>query len=171
MRLFIGFDVPEERIKEINEKIEDKGIKRTKEFHCTLKFLGEVEDEKVRGIVERLKRIKFKKFYVELGNVGFFPNEDYIKVIYLEILGQEVNKLREEIEKSLEGIFPREERFKAHVTLGRVKFIENKEELKEIKKLGGERERYLIDSFKLVKSELRREGPFYENIEVFKSQD
>lgn len=167
MRLFIGFEVPGERLREIQEKIKDKGVKKTKEFHCTLKFLGDVEEEKVKEIILRLKKINFKKFYVELGNVGFFPSDNFVKVVYIEILGEETNKLREKIEKSLEDIFPREERFKPHVTLGRVKFIESKDELKELKKLEVKRERYLIECFKLIRSELMKEGPIYRDVETF----
>lgn len=171
MRLFIAIELPEEVKEELirlqNEFSGLGKINFVRAFHLTLKFLGEVPDEKVSKIKERLKGISFEPFKVKLSNVGAFPNENYIRVIWVGLESEKINELQKKIDDCLEGLFEKEKRFSAHVTLGRVKLISDKQKLKdklkkEVKDLG-----FPVNKFKLIKSELKSDGPVYSDLEVY----
>ena len=164
MRCFIAIDIPfEEEFKKYQEEISSfGGFSFPKEFHLTLKFLGEVNEDKIEKIKDKLKEIKFKPFKARLSNLGVFPDKKHINVIWINLIPQDIIiKLQQSVEDVLEQFFEKEKReFKAHVTLTRVKFVKDKEKLLESlkKKIEGE---FVIDKFKLIKSELTPEGAIY----------
>lgn len=174
MRLFIAFDVSKEAKDELigaQKKLKYAKLNLVREFHLTLKFLGEVDEENVEEIKQKLKKVKFNSFEAELGSTGTFPSEDYIKVVWVGLEPKKsINELQQSIENALESMFPKDTRFHPHITLARVKFVEDKEQFKgnlkgiETKKIG-----FSVDSFKLIKSELRPGGPVYEVLEEFKA--
>ena len=86
MRTFIAIELPEtikEYLKEIQKEL--TGIKASfvKDFHLTLKFLGEVSEDKIEKIEEKLKEVNFEPFKVTLSNTGVFPSESYIRVVWV----------------------------------------------------------------------------------------
>ena len=174
MRLFIAIDIP----KEIKDKLYDlqKQIGgdlakinwvHKKNLHLTLKFLGEVPESRLEEIKERLRIIKLKSFEVELNNLGVFPNENNIRVIWVDLKSEHIYELQIKIDQELLDLFSKDTRFQSHLTLGRVKFVKNKEELKEKLKLKIDGW-FIVKEFKLIKSSLTREGPIYETIEEYK---
>jgi len=174
MRAFIAIETPAEVnsiLKEIQKKFTGLGkINFTQEpYHLTLKFLGEITEGQCTQIKETLKTIKFKPFELELTQLGVFPNENYIKVIWVGAKDKEVNELQQQIDLKLAGMFAKDLRFHAHITLGRVKFIQDRLMIKELLKTKVPSLKFEVKEFKLIKSELTPEGPKYEDIEVFKS--
>lgn len=175
MRTFIAIETPEqinELFKEIQKKFEGLGkINFTKEpYHLTLKFLGEITEDQASKIKTLLKEINFKPFELELTGLGVFPNENYIKVIWCGTKGDEVNGLQQQIDSKLEGMFAKDAIFHAHITLGRVKFVKNKEKIKEVLKTKIRALKFEVKEYKLIKSELTPEGSQYEDIEVFETE-
>ena len=86
MRLFVAIDFDDIKDYLINLQVKipkDAKMSMVKSFHLTLKFLGEVEEEKIGDIIERLNNIKFSPFYVALGKIGIFPSENYIRVVWV----------------------------------------------------------------------------------------
>jgi len=155
-------------LEELRNYFDIEGIKVVKNFHLTLKFLGDVKC--VNKIKERLKEVKFKPFVLESKTIGFFPNADYIKVIWLGFReSDELNELKNEIDRKLEGLIDKEQReFKGHITIGRVKFVKDKKVLMDkIKQVKIPDFRFEVKEFKLIKSELTEEGPIYEDLGVF----
>jgi len=174
MRAFIAIETPKEInliLKEIQKKFESLGkIKFTQEpYHLTLKFLGEISEDQCTQVKDVLKSIKFKPFELELTQLGVFPNENYIKVIWVGTKDKEVNELQQQIDSKLTGMFGKDSRFHAHITLGRVKFISDKEKIKELLKTKVPSLKFEVKEFKLIKSELTPNGPKYEDLEVFKT--
>jgi len=170
MRLFIAIDLPDEikkELRELQKEFRSLGkMKFVNDFHLTLKFLGEVEENKLEEIKRRLKEVSFKPFDLILENLGVFPNETYISVLWVGALSEEVNDLQGEIDGKLQDLFPRENRFHSHITLARVKFIKNKEEL--MKKLKLEyNSSFKVEKFKLIKSILNKDGPKYTSLGEF----
>ena len=95
--------------------------------HVTLKFLGNVEEDRLPEIFAACERAAegSTPFDIEIKTVGCFPNSKRPKVVWLGI-GKGINRakgLYQKIEAELEGVgFSREKRgFKAHLTIGRVK--------------------------------------------------
>ncbi|MBN2112181.1 RNA 2',3'-cyclic phosphodiesterase [Candidatus Woesearchaeota archaeon] len=173
MRLFIALELEElaDYFKELQQKVPKAKATYPKQFHLTLKFLGDVQDNKLAEIKEKLKQVKFEPFQLKLGKTGVFPSEKFIRVVWVGLEdGEKIKKLQEQIEKALEGIFEKDSRFHPHITLARIKFIEEdkKEEfIKSVKAIEIEPKETKIKNFKLIKSILTGEGPVYEDLEVY----
>ena len=136
MRLFIAIEIPEEikdylcgiqqEIADSKNKIRlmDKG-----NMHLTLKFLGEVQPNKVEILNKNLKEIAFKHFSVDLDSIGIFPSEDYIRVVWVGLKPEEpVLELQNNIDENLKKLFKKEKDFKPHLTIAMVKYIEDKKQ-------------------------------------------
>ena len=173
MRLFVAIDFEELSgyFRQLQEQIPEVKVTKPKKFHLTLKFLGEVSDDKVDDAREKLKSVKFSPFKLKLGGTGVFPNEKFIKVLWVGMEdGEKVNALQRDIEAALEGMFEKDSKFHPHVTLARIKFIESdkKEDfVKAVKAIKIEPKEVEVKNFKLVKSTLTKQGPEYEDLEVF----
>ncbi|MEM3405565.1 MAG: RNA 2',3'-cyclic phosphodiesterase [Candidatus Pacearchaeota archaeon] len=170
MRVFIALDLPEEIKKEI-EKIQGdlpdfKGKKTELEnLHLTLKFLGEIDKETLDNVKKRLREINFKKFKAKLSNLGVF-DENFVKIIWIKL--ENCDGLQKEIDYKLEDLFEKEKRFMSHITIARVKNIENKEKfLEELKKIKITEKEFLVKNFKLKESILKRERAEYKDLEVY----
>jgi len=176
MRAFIAIEIPEEVKKVLIEAQaqldKDKAkLNLTKDFHLTLKFLGEIDENKVEEIKKRLSEIKFGCFETSLTDIGVFPSEDYIRVAWvgLEDSKGKIKKLQQEVDSKLETLgFKKDERFHPHVTLARVKFTKDKEGLlKNLKKIEFKKESFKVNEFKLKKSTLTPKGSVYEDFASF----
>ena len=174
MRLFIAldFDGLKEYLYSIQEKIRYSSGKLTypKKFHLTLKFIGEFDDNKIEIVKTFLKKVKFCEFAVRLSKIGVFPNDKYIKVVWIGIKPeQEIIKLQNRIDAVLEELnFKHEKDFKPHITLARVKVMQEKQDfVNKIKSINIEEKEITFKNFKLVKSTLTPDGPVYEDVGVF----
>ncbi|MEM1577597.1 MAG: RNA 2',3'-cyclic phosphodiesterase [Candidatus Pacearchaeota archaeon] len=176
MRCFIAIDIPN-TIKEELEKIQKFIINDIKakfvekeNIHLTLKFLGEINDYKVNFVIEELKKLKIKKFEAYLNGVGFFPNENFIRVFWIGLEPKEIiEKIHEDIDNALKKYFKKDKNFESHITLARIKSIKNKEDfIKKIKNLEIKKTKFLVEEIKLKKSILTKDGPIYNDIYIFK---
>ncbi len=179
MRAFIAIQCPGElkaKMLEVQEKIKVLGDLKLVEpgnIHLTLRFLGEVGDGRIEGIIHTLEGIKRSGgFEVCIKGLGAFPGPGSPRVIWAgaEKGDKELRELHEAVDCALLPLgFVRDERFSSHYTLARVKHIRDKEGLREV--LNGCRERtfgcFSVDSFYLMKSELRRTGPVYSVVKEF----
>lgn len=146
MRAFISIEIPEQIRKEISkefEKLEKSGFiagnfVNKKDIHLTLKFLGDISEELADKIKKSLLELDFAKFDVQTGEIGFFPSDKYVRVIWVGLIADELKKLRDEIDKKLReiGVNSDEKEFSSHITVARVKQIKEKDSfLKKIKEL------------------------------------
>ena len=172
MRLFIAIDSPidvQEYIKKIQSKLNTDlaKLRLTKSFHLTLKFLGDIKQ--LREIIDQLSPVKFNKFELKTSNIGVFPNENYIRVIWLGI--QEslaLNKLYNDIELALKKFrFKKDFEFHPHITLARVAFIKDKLKFKESLKIKTVEKKFHVKEFILYESTLTKQGPIYRKIKGF----
>ena len=170
MRLFIAVEIP----KEISDKLRDlqaefRGLAKIKfvnSFHCTLKFLGEVNENNLDNIKDRLSNINFKSFNSKIENIGVFPNDKKINIIWIGINGK-IIELQKKIDENLLDISQKDQKFHGHITLGRVKFVKDKKQFIEKLKIKFEDE-FLVNNFKLIKSDLTKDGPKYTTIQEYK---
>ncbi|MBN2459654.1 RNA 2',3'-cyclic phosphodiesterase [Candidatus Woesearchaeota archaeon] len=171
MRLFIAIDLSEEA-KECIEKLKQglKGIKGVKpvakeNIHLTMKFLGEVADDKAEDIARALSQIKFQPFNISISKTGAFPNESRISVLWVDASpAAPLFELKKQIDAALPS-FKDDHPFKSHITFARVKYIANDSDKKKIHDLlrqPVEKAEFLVDKFRLYKSTLTPEGPVYE---------
>lgn len=179
MRLFTAIELPEklgEQMSELKKKLDSEYAKVTitKENHLTLKFLGDVEDSKAEQIKDALKGVEFKQYKAKLDKVGVFPNENYVRVVWIGVKPEEDSiVLKKKIDDVLKDFkFKDDYDFHPHITLARVKFVKDKEKFKElIHSLKTEDSEFSVNEFKLIKSTLMPEGPVYEVIKEFRLHD
>lgn len=105
-------------------------------IHLTLRFLGEVEEARVAGIVEALKaRVsRLHPLRIETGGLGAFPSLARPRVLWVGCKGNGLRELGEATEGALVGFgFARETRpFTPHVTLGRVRSLRDWDKLRAL---------------------------------------
>ena len=174
MRLFIAIDFNElkDYFIELQSNIDGSlaKLKKVSTFHLTLKFLGKVADDKAKEVKDKLKEIKFTPFSLSLDKIGVFPSENYMRVIWIGVKPTEkVIELQKKIETSLKEFnFKKDFKFHPHITLARVKAVNDKEKfVKNLKDIKVEGEEIEVKDFRLVKSTLTPKGPVYEDIDVF----
>lgn len=174
VRTFVAVDFPvelHEKIAEIQLKFNDFKFKFVDPdlVHVTMKFLGEVPEDKISEISSALDNVKCEPFHSHVRGIGVFPKPKFAKVIWLGCDG-DFDRLYGLIENALSS-FEFEKtlhHFSAHATLARVKYLPKKkkaeflellEELKDME-LGS----ITVQSIKLKKSTLTPKGPVYETL-------
>lgn len=170
MRLFIAVEIPEgirEKMGGLARGLPGEGLSRvkTENMHFTLKFLGEVGEEKLGEVKRILHSVEFSPFSVRMRGVGVFPNESYVRVVWAGAESPEMEALAREVHSALEGMFRKEE-FSAHLTLARVK---RKVDFREFLDKHREEEfgEFGVDKFILFESRLQPGGPEYRKLVEF----
>ena len=171
MRLFIALDLNtlSRHFKSIQDDIRDIDIKATfpEEYHLTLHFIGDTDDDKVDAIADNLNSIKFCPFRLSLSDLGAFPGINHIRIIWQGVNQQEeIAGLAERITIAMDKEPDR--RFHPHITLARVKHIKEKERLTCYLRKEPDKPEALITSFSLIKSTLTPQGPVYETLKEFR---
>lgn len=136
VRVFFAIDLPEEikqqvgnYISSLKKKSKSNSIRWSKpeNLHITLQFMGSVDSNDLSEIIERVRdKISgvFKNIPIQLGALQLFPNPFKARVIVFDVLPQDVlTELSEEIGQGIEaaGYETEDRRFRAHMTLGRIK--------------------------------------------------
>lgn len=195
-RCFIAIKFPDEIIKEIarvqgvlGKRVFQGKLTEIENLHLTLKFLGEISEEKVLKVRKKLREIKFNEFSAKLMGAGTFNTADrksavpktfYGKkkvsgirgnprIVWIKVGGESIFKLQEKIDGALEGCgFKKEERFMSHLTIARVKYVKDKKGFLEyVSNIGVKESEFKVSGFNLMKSELRTTGPVYNVIEGY----
>ena len=178
MRLFIGI-FPDERIinelVKIQNQIEDlpeTKLIQKEQLHITMKFLGEVDQEKLSEVKSILSTIKFDSFEVSLGKLGFFPSENFIRIVWIDAIPNEkIIELQKKIENSLDPMFQKEGNFYPHITIARVGIVKNKTSfITKVHESKFEKLLFKINEFKLMHSQLTPKGPVYSELATFKAK-
>ncbi|MEM3091224.1 MAG: RNA 2',3'-cyclic phosphodiesterase [Candidatus Pacearchaeota archaeon] len=172
MRIFISMDIPEEIKNEI-VKIQDSlpefegKITEKENLHLTLKFLGEVNKEKLELVKEYLMRfsIKVKNFEAIIDDIGIF-SERSVRIVWLHV--SNCDELQKSVDEALSNLFEKEKRFMAHLTIARVKKIKDKKLfIKQLKKIKIPKLKFSVNNFKLKESILEKNGPKYRDIMTY----
>ncbi|THB64160.1 MAG: RNA 2',3'-cyclic phosphodiesterase [Desulfovibrio sp.] len=133
IRAFIGLPLPkayQDLLREFRKKWQPRfaakmSWTRPENWHLTLKFLGNVNDEELPAMKAALADILFTAFPLQGGQGGFFPPKGKPRVFWLG-LGQGADACRNlatQIEAAVEplGFEPEKRTFSPHLTLARVK--------------------------------------------------
>lgn len=176
MRAFIAIELSEEirdALAQIQSHLKYSGadVKWVEKdnIHLTLKFLGEITEEKCEKIKSILDTIgkSAKPFEISIKDIGAFPKIDYPRVIWvgLDKGVKESTEIAGKIDEELSKIgFEKDSRpFTAHLTIGRVRSSKNKDALREkIVNYGLSTMNYgLINHITLFQSKLSPKGPTY----------
>jgi 2'-5' RNA ligase len=182
MRLFFAVKAGTTVSEKVRDIISKSGISRAPwrwispgNYHFTLKFLGEVEESMVPPLFEAAGRAAScsTRFRLGMGGIGAFPDLDRPRVIYYGIDSgfEQLRDLAASIEDECAGLgFEREnKKFRAHLTLARVKRTAPGhvlEELRGFPPLGADA---VVDvgHFVLMSSRLTPSGAIYEEMGRF----
>ena len=177
MRIFLAVDISDELREElalIQKKLSDK-LSNTKwvipeNLHITLKFIGEVEPEEAENVAMHLEQPikKTPSFYIELGELGVFPNIKRPRVFWagLKKGRRELIHLNGLVEKKLfsAGSEKSSKPFSPHITMARFrhppssKEVENAMEYASLIKNKG----HLVQGISIYESILKPKGPEYK---------
>ncbi len=181
MRAFIAIELPSvltEMLRAIQDelmkktgKAEDISWAKPENIHLTLKFLGEIDPERVEEIYGELEKSAegISPFSLSAGGVGGFPGLKTPRVIWVGIKESEVlTQLQKNIDERLVELgFEKEDRpFHPHLTLCRIKSAPAGRNIgKAAAGLGHEANVvFKTDSFVLFKSELNPKGAKYSTL-------
>ncbi len=176
-RIFVAIDFPDEVIKEVSRVQEILGTRKftgkiteLENLHLTLKFLGEVNDEKLGAIMGKLREIESDEFEARLERAGSFSFRGSPKIVWIKIGGKGIFELQKKVDEKMSEIgFKIEDRFMSHMTIARIKYVKNNKEFMEyVAGIKLKKVKFKVGEFKLKKSELRGFGPVYRDIEVYK---
>jgi 2'-5' RNA ligase len=174
MRCFVAVDIPEEikeKIAETQKEFSsfDSKLVERKNMHFTLKFLGEISENQIKAVEEKLSALvkKIAPFTVLLSSMGAFPSLSYIRVIWIGAIADEFINLHKNVADALKDIGKPEST--PHLTIARIRSPRDKETIARII-TRYEKESFgsmLVDKIKLKKSTLTPRGPVYEDMMVF----
>ncbi|MEK6950118.1 MAG: RNA 2',3'-cyclic phosphodiesterase [Nanoarchaeota archaeon] len=178
-RLFIGVPLSEEVKRAFSlllEKLKateaDLKLVAPDNLHFTVKFLGEVEEQKIGEVQEKLREVlkSLKPFSLQLQGIGAFPGRERINSIWVAAASREFVVLMKNVDQALDFICQENHGEEVpHATLARVKTGKNKERLQQLLEefkptdFGTMR----VDKVVLYESELGKEGPVYKVVGEF----
>lgn len=184
MRVFVGIDINEEikrKIIDLQKKISVISSKinftRIENIHLTLKFLGEISEEKCKEFGQNLESILSdrKIFSLQIKNFDAFPCISNPRVLWV---GIEKNDYLLEIQKDVEFIadrfgIPPEKNFKEHITIARNK---NKVNIFALKQLQTKFRDFMfgnvtVDKVDIIESHLKPTGAEYRILKSIKLED
>lgn len=186
MRAFIAIDLPIE-IRDGLSKIQDE-LKnelpniiwvKLQNLHLTLKFLGEIslkQCNKIKQIITEITK-EGSGFKIKLKSIGVFPNTHAARIIWIgnNQLPAELKNFAEQLDKKLvkSGILQEERLFRAHITIGRIKYQLISSDLKKAfdkteNDLSSANLEFNCREITLFESTLSPGGPIYTILEKFK---
>lgn len=181
IRLFIAVELPsyiKEEVIRLQKNLMDKRVlignyPKPDAMHLTLKFIGNVEQNKIPLIQQALRSVESIRMHARITGLMFFGNFRFPKVVYVALDCPQLQALVDDIDNNIKELCASEEReFKPHVTITRVKEIIDYQTFVDwIENTPVEPLSFDIESFVLMQSNLNSSGPIYTPIEryIFKS--
>lgn len=179
MRVFVAVELQDsikdkiagvqERLKVTQDKI--KWVDPAS-VHLTLKFLGEIDEtklEKVQQVARELAE-RIPPFKMEIKGMGVFPGFSSPRVIWIGARDRSgwLEKLAAHLEEALakEGFAKEKRKWKAHLTLGRVKSLREIDKLGELiqKETETDAGKMEVRHITVMRSQLTPRGPIYTSL-------
>ena len=185
MRAFLAIEIEEyikENINKTQQLIKDTDSARinyvkSDNIHLTIKFFGDIDEDKKEKICDIVNRIivKYKTYQLKLVKVGAFRNINNPRVIWAGIKDNNVTmNLIKELDEEFSKIgFEKERNYTPHITIGRVKNISDRRLLTDtLKRLNKEYfGKMTVKEVSLKSSVLTPNGPIYDTVEKFSLGD
>ncbi len=178
VRAFIALEIPKkilEQLLELRKSIyNDSKLnwETLDKLHVTIKFLGNVDENKISNICSELNYIS--QNYLNMGSeftkFGMFYRKNNPTILWAAIesdtkivsLYQNINESMHQFGFKKESVF-----FKPHLTMLRLKGNENMLNINKFKNYNIDLNKFNFESIKLMKSELKRTESVYTSIKEF----
>ena len=178
IRLFVSLKIPDEVLDRIlleclnasGNPLEFKWETKDK-IHLTLKFIGEVDPKLAGPITNELEFVRdYSSFKCSVSGFGFFFRNREPKILWSDLHSDPsfipvVDELNRRMEKF--GIEPEKRKFKAHLTLMRIKKTVPENFIQRIKSYEFEKINFNADKIALVQSHLSKEGARYKDLKIY----
>lgn len=181
-RTFVAIKVEPENaltdlFKILKSKLRDEKIKWVEEnnLHLTLRFLGETSQIQFQQVDMVLRKLSddYKPFSFDLQGTGFFGRKTQPKVLFISILNTEIlSQFADNLVKSISdfGFQTDEKPFAPHLTLGRIKQIQNCSQFDDLvqqyKNVHFQQVR--VNEIIFYESILLPTGPIYKTLRIYK---
>jgi 2'-5' RNA ligase len=183
-RLFIAIELPDDILRQIahvqqqiGRQIPARAVRWVKpnSIHLTLKFLGDVEKDRIDSLKSALDEAAANHvpFSLEVAAPGCFPNTRNPRVLWLGLEGdlESLDALQRSIEEGMTGLgFEPENRgFSPHLTLARVQRNTSRDNASRVglaaerglaEPVGG----WQVESLSLMRSQLKPSGSIYTEL-------
>ena len=172
-RLFVAIDLPQRLKKSLSSISADLDHFRPvpeEQLHITLFFLGDTDESKIPGIIEKLSGISENAYSVYTNGPGAFPSLKKPRVLWIGLQNQKnIKILQSRIANQLESYKPdvAEKKYIPHITVARSKKRNPgaDEFLNRVKEYTGEK--IVVDSFQLYESKLSDSGADHRVLKTF----
>ena len=141
---------------------------RTENIHLTVKFFGNVQQNKIARISDAAARVvkQLGKFEIHIGNTGVFPKVSQPRVLWIGVTDHtgELSRLQQlfEAECAVEGFEKETRDFSPHLTIARLRRPEGAKALAETnQKLGFESMSVEVNDLVVFRSEPSGKGSKY----------
>ena len=160
----------------IQDELENEKIKwvDSQQFHITLFFLGDTDEEQIPYIRNSLREVltPFSAFNMHLSGLGLFKNIHKPRVLWTGIHQFErMKEIKTQIDRQMKalGFTPEKREFKPHLTLGRIKWINNKKKLENLLDQYKDEDFHEVTINEIIyfESILKPQGPVYKAIEKY----
>jgi 2'-5' RNA ligase len=142
------------------------------QLHLTLRFLGDVEEDRIETLTTRLSALQIRKFLLPLEGVGLFPPKGSPRVLWCGVGSghPRLHQLRQRIDDAVLacGIAADLKTFHPHVTLARCgpkAATAANAWLRKHQEFAGPS--FAVEAFELFASELRPAGPIHTLLNRF----
>lgn len=125
-RLFVAIDLPgpvKDQLERLCHGVPHARWTRDRQFHLTLRFLGEVEGPVAASVREALRGVRLERFELAVQGVGHFPPRGAPRVLWAGVAhGPGLLEAHRQVERLVRrsGLPPEERKFAPHVTLARL---------------------------------------------------
>lgn len=170
MRLFLGLDLPNDIKAKIQAyltpiKKSEKGWESSHDYHQTLLFIGEVDEEQLEVIKDRMRTVPFKSLELFPTSFQFFNR----RVMYL---GLEKSDDLLALKKAIDEKFPEwsgkeTKPFHPHITVKRWQRYEHADLVEGLSKTPWQLDSFKVESLCLFKSEKDAQNHKYHVISRF----
>ena len=168
-RLFVSIELPKliaRLLAELDPQLRGVRWLEAEQMHLTLSFLGNVTSEIQGSLMEKLRAISWKSFFLPLVGLGTFPGKGWPKIVWIGVgTGHpHLFQLHKRVQEAAlaAGLDPDLRSFHPHVTLARCRDVPP-QTIRPFLKTHTDFDAGLIrvESFHLTSSELTPAGSVY----------
>ena len=174
IRLFVALPIPDKlraRIAGLQGGIDGARWVAPENLHITLRFIGEVPEDRVEDIVGALDRVTPPPFPVEPGDTGRFGTKDKARSIWVGVRkSPEIEALYQSIDNALvrAGFEPEGRKYTPPITVARLRGARGGRVASWLEATGGFfATPFEAHAFVLYESRMGRGGPVYDPVAEF----
>jgi len=177
LRLFVGLSLPRgvrHRLLGAMGGVPGARWQSEDQLHLTLRFIGEVREDRAEDIDSALCGVYFEPFHLSVHGLGIFGNERKTRALWAGVAPMNpVIELAHKVEQALVriGLPPETRKYSPHITLAR--FRNGSGRLDGVMAANGDirTEAWLVSRFNLYRSHLAHTGAAYEVLASYPDEE